>query len=327
MTSSKHWKNGLLKTGLPLEYVVSSVLNKKGHEVFGTYPYIRPDESKTLKEFSVDLRTFKCIDSKDRLIILSMLVECKYRQPDTSWIFSPFPSKTVPIGLIQSSEDLVPVRLNSDSLWKYEESTNYCISGVELNKNGDGKADGIKHGVFQLRFAMPVLLKNTYEGVMKHVWSEGRNIDLICPILVTTAELRLIKPDLNLHDFTQAEDLDDVTDVRDSIILNEKPGPQLQEFADLLADEFIKNHPQLPKRLSELDSVLVGKEWEKRLAPDIDTIRRSFGYSTERILVVNYNSFEKVLGELETTIKKEIEDEKVYGKVISTEEGYLVISI
>jgi hypothetical protein len=167
MTSSKHWKNGLLKTGLPLEYVVSNVLNRKGHEVFGTYPYIRPDESKVLKEFSVDLRTYKCLDSKDRLIILSMLVECKYRQPDTSWIFSPFPSKTVPIGLIQSSEDLVPVRLNSDSIWKFEETTGYCISGVELNKNGDGKAEGMKHGIFQLRFAMPVLLKNTYESALK----------------------------------------------------------------------------------------------------------------------------------------------------------------
>jgi acyl carrier protein phosphodiesterase len=233
----------------------------------------------------------------------------------------------MPIGLIQSTEDLVPVRLNGNSAWEFEEKIGYCISGIELNKNGDGKAEGLKHGVFQLRFAMPVLLKNAFEHVLESNWSDGRSIELLCPILVTTSEIRLIKPDLNLDDFTYAGDLNDITEVREAIILNERPGPQLQEFADSLAEEFVKNHPQLAKRLTELDNVLNGKEWENRTAPDIDTIKRSFGYSTERILVVNYNAFERITEELESSIKKDLDSEKVYGKVVSTQDGYSIKSI
>lgn len=325
MTQNNKWKIGFLKSGLPLEYVASNILNKNGHEIFGTYPYIRPDETKTLKEFSVDLRSFKCLDANERLITLSLLVECKYRQPGTTWIFSPLPSTTIPIGLVRSSEDLVPIRLSGDAVWKFEEKIGYSISGVELKSNGDGKSDDVKHGVFQLRFAMPVLLKKTFQQVLNNNWSNGRNIDLICPILVTTSEIRLIKPNLNFNEFIQAEDLNDVSEVKEAIILNERSGPQLQEFADSLANEFIDNNPKLPKRLSDLDDILIGKEWEKRHAPDIDTIKRSFNQSTERILVVNFDSFEKVMSKLELSIKKDLQSVKVYGRVLSTEEGDVII--
>ena len=72
--SSSKWKTGFLKIGLPLEYVTSNILNRIGHEIFGEYPYIRPNESRELKEFSVDLRTHKCLDDEDKLIILSIAV-------------------------------------------------------------------------------------------------------------------------------------------------------------------------------------------------------------------------------------------------------------
>ena len=320
MPKSK-WKTGFLKTGLPLEYVTSNILNKNEHEIFGEYPYIRPNESKDLKEFSVDLRTWKCLDDDDKLIVLSMLVECKYRQPGTSWVFSPFPSKTIPIGILNSTEDLVPVRIGSDSVFKFEQSIGYCISGIELNSEGSGNTNGVKHGIFQLRFAMPEFVKNDYESALDHTYADGRFIDLSCAILVTTADIRVIKPNLDLNHFTSAYELDDVTELREAIILNERAGPQLQEFADLLADEFIKQHPELEKRLLEIDSVLIGKEWKSRSAPDLDTIKRSIGYSSERILIVNHQHLEKIVKNLEKAIIKDIKKEKVYGKVIEKEGG------
>ncbi|MBF9251853.1 hypothetical protein I2I11_00955 [Pontibacter sp. 172403-2] len=320
-----NWKKGLLRTGLPLEYVTSGILNNKGHEIFGDYPYIRPNENKELKEFSVDIRTHKCLASNERLFTLSMLIECKYRQPGTSWIFSPYPSSIVPIGLVQSSEDLVPVRLNGSSVYEFEESIGYCISGVELDSNGNGKTDGAKHGAFQLRFAMPVLLKSSFEHVLKYDWYEGRTIELLCPILVTTSEIRVIKPNLALSDFDIAKELDDVTELREAVILNEGTGPQLKEFADSLADEFVKNHPELQNRLSELDTVLVGEEWEKRYSPDIDTIKRIFSSSAERVLIVNYEYLDIIIERLESAIMKDIENEEVYGKIIKFKDGLQII--
>jgi hypothetical protein len=239
MYRNTKWKTGLLKTGLPLEYVTSNIFNSLGHEIFGEYPYIRPNESKELKEFSVDLRTYKSLDSEDKLIILSALVECKYRQPKTSWVFSPFPSEIVPIGILNSTEDLVPVRIGTDAIFKFEESLGYCISGVELSADGSGNTNGAKHGLFQLRFAMPDFVKNDYESALKHTYYDGRYIDLSCGILVTTAEIRVIKPKLNLDSFSKANDLNDITDLKEAIILNERAGPQLQEFADSKAEELL----------------------------------------------------------------------------------------
>lgn len=322
MKPNNKWKVGFLKTGLPLEYVTSNILNKSGHEIFGEYPYIRPNERNDLEEFSVDLRTWKCIDRKNKLIILSMLVECKYRQPGTSWVFSPYPSETVPIGIINSTEDLVPVRIGSDAIYEFENDIGYCIGGVELNSDGNGNTSGTKHGIFQLRFAMPEFVKNDYESALKSNYSDGRFIDLSCAILVTTADIRVIKPNLNLNHFTSAEVLDDVTELREAIILNERAGPQLQKFADSLADEFINQHPELEKRLLEIDKVLVGKEWKSRMSPDIDTIKRNIGYSTERILIVNHQYFEKTILNLEKAIMKDIKKEKVYGKVIPKDGGF-----
>jgi hypothetical protein len=327
MSTNSKWKTGLLKTGLPLEYVTSNIFNTLGHKIFGEYPYIRPNESKELKEFSVDLRTYKCLDLEDNLIILSTLVECKYRQPGTSWIFSPYPSDYVPIGILNSTEDLVPIRINKDSIYKFEESLGYCISGVELSSDGGGNTNGAKHGVFQLRFAMPEFLKKDYESSLDYSPSNGQNIDLSCGILVTTADIRVIKPELDLDSFTSADDLNDITDLKEAIILNERAGPQLQDFADSKADELIKNNPELENRLLEIDKFLVGKEWENRSSPDLDTVKRSIGYSAERILIVNHKYLEKTIKNLEKAILEDIKTKKVYGKAIETKEGYKISNL
>lgn len=243
-------------------------------------------------------------------------MECKYHQPGTTWIFSPYPTKDfVPIGLIHSTENLVPVRLHGNSLWKFEESLGYCVSGVELMNNSGGNTDGTRHGVFQLHYGMPVLLKNLYKGTINHSFSSGRYIDFICPILVTTADIRVIKPDLQLEIFLDASELDEVSELKEAVILNERAGPQLQSFADFLAEEFISNSPELKSRLAALDEVLVGREWEKRHAPDVDTIRRSFSQSTERVLIVNYKFFETILLKLEKALMEDIATEKVYAKI------------
>ncbi|MEX0778838.1 MAG: hypothetical protein WD037_03840 [Balneolales bacterium] len=325
--SNTKWKNGLLKTGLPLEYVAANILNDLEHNIFGEYPYIRPDETGSSKEFSIDIRTHKCIDSEDRLFVLDMLVECKYRQPETNWIFSPYPSDTMPIGLIHSTEDLVPIRLHGESVWEFEESIGYCVNGIELVNNGSGNKKGAMHGVFQLRYGMPTLLKNNYEHTIDHTWSNGRDLDFLCPILVTTADLRVIKPSLELENFTLASELDDITEIREAVILNERPGPQLQEFANSLAEEFINNRPYLQDRLQALDKFLVGKEWESRQAPDIDTITRSFENCTERVLIINYNSLKSVLKKLEGALIKDISTEKVYAKAEGRKENFTLVKL
>lgn len=327
MSINSKWKTGFLKTGLPLEYVTSNIFDSLGHHIIGEYPYIRPNENKELKEFSVDLRTHKCLDSDEKLIIFSALAECKYRQPGTSWIFSPYPSDIIPTGILNSTEDIVPVRLGNKATYKFEQSLGYCISGVELDSNGSGNTNGPKHGVFQLRFAMPEFVKNEFENALETTYYDGRFINLSCAILVTTADIRVIKPKLKLDSFTSADNLDEITDLKEAIILNERPGPQLQDFADSIAEELIEKHPELEERLLAIDKVLVGKEWKNRFAPDLDAIKRSIGYSAEKVLVVNHKYLEKTIKNLEKAILKDIKKEKVYGKVIQNKDGFKITQL
>lgn len=174
---------------------------------------------------------------------------------------------------------------------------------------------------------MPHLLKNDLESCLDRTYYNGKYIDLSCAILVTTADIRVIKKGLHLTNFMNADDLDDVTEIKDAIILNETAGPQLQEFADSIANGFLNDHPEIEKRLLEIEKVLVGKEWEKRHAPDLDTIQRSFGYSTERVLIVNYEYLEKTLLKLENAIKKDIGEEKVYGNVLKEGKSFKILKI
>lgn len=320
--SDTKWKTGFLKTGLPLEYVTSNILNEKDYSIFGEYPYLRPNENGDYKEFSIDIRAHKCIDNHDRLYVLDVLIECKFRQEGTVWVFSPFPSNTMAIGLVHSTENLVPVRLQGDALWNFEKNIGYCVSGVELMNNGGGNTDGARHGVFQLRYGMPVLLKNSYELALDHTWCAGRYIDFICPILVTTAELRVIKPNLQLEDFTNADELDDVSEIRAAVILNESAGPQLQGFADSLAEKLISSRPELSQRLIELSKVLRGDEWINRYAPDLNTIMRSFGHSAERVLIVNYKHLDSILSKLEEALLEDISTEKIYASIDESKDGF-----
>ena len=143
-----------------------------------------------------------------------------------------------------------------------------------MTNDGNGNTNGAKHGIFQLRFATPVFVQKKYENTLDHTHLDGRFINLSCGVLVTTADIRVVKPNLELKDFDLANDLDNVTELKEAVILNEKAGPQLQDFADSLADELIEKYPELEKRLMDIDKVLVGEEWKTRTAPDIDTIKR-----------------------------------------------------
>ena len=73
--------------------------------------------------------------------------------------------------------------------------------------------------------------------------------------------------------------------------------------------------------------MLIGKEWNSRSAPDIDTIKRSFGYSAERLLIVNHKYLEKTIKNLEKAVLKDIKKKKVYGKVIKKDDNFEITNL
>jgi hypothetical protein len=61
--SDKKWKDSLLKTGLPLEYLVAEKLSELKYGIQGEYRYLRPNEQGIPTEFSIDLWERKGVKS------------------------------------------------------------------------------------------------------------------------------------------------------------------------------------------------------------------------------------------------------------------------
>jgi hypothetical protein len=126
------------------------------------------------------------------------------------------------IGLVHTTEDLLPIRFNSHGLYEWEQRIGYCVAGIELGTDGNGVRDKLMHGVYQLRYAMPRLFLSGCENAIGSSWLDAPAVGMLCPILITTAELRVLKSGLSLETFQDADDLDDVSESRDAVILNEQ---------------------------------------------------------------------------------------------------------
>ncbi len=49
------WKDALLKSGLPFEYLVAQKLSKLNFNLHGEYSYLRRNEDDKTTEFSIDI--------------------------------------------------------------------------------------------------------------------------------------------------------------------------------------------------------------------------------------------------------------------------------
>jgi hypothetical protein len=103
---SGKWKDALLRTSLPLEYLVAEKLCELGFFISGEYAYIRPTDKSPNAEFSVDIHSFKLFPSEEDVWAnVHLLVECKYSYPGIKWLFSPQPSESlVIIGFIHVAQ-------------------------------------------------------------------------------------------------------------------------------------------------------------------------------------------------------------------------------
>ena len=75
--TTKKWKDGLLKSSLPLEQLVAEVLANQKFFVCGEYSYLRTNENGLETEFSVDLEAFDLLpEPGGSWGELRLLIEC-----------------------------------------------------------------------------------------------------------------------------------------------------------------------------------------------------------------------------------------------------------
>lgn len=285
------WKDFLLKSSLPLEQLVAQKLGKKGLHVAGEYPYIRPNEQDISTEFSVDLYAYRTIKpsstESDCWKRLNLLVECKYNYPGIKWIFSPQTRWNTGVGYIGTF-----LNGKKHCYHTIERFLPSCTRGIELNNTGFDP-NTISHGLNQLRYGMPNLILQKITTNLDKQMPDKPQISLIGLILVTTADLYVLKPDLDLESYYLAENLNDVAEPVSHLVVLQERGPHLQEYCE----HVIKNSIKRPNINVSDASIIVESSYIKN---SLETLIPK----SSSIIVVNINFWDEIIDEINDVFLK-----------------------
>ena len=238
-SNNDRWKDYLLKSSLPLEQIVSEKLEQNGWHIWGEYSYFRPNEQNIDTEFSIDLSAAKSLEPIESDIDsnLNLLIECKYNYPGTKWVFSSPPKEdnVYYTGMYCLLDKL------SHKLIRYTEVGQSCSRGIVLTNTGSDP-NSITHGLNQLRYGMPSLICEA----TSYSYTENPPSFFLSLLLVTNAELYVLKPRQSLETYQAAQTLEDVAERVNALIVSQDMGPHLREHCQRLFDSLFQNHENKP---------------------------------------------------------------------------------
>lgn len=303
------WKKHLLKSSIPLEFIVSKELGKLGFGILGEYTYYRVDRDGKINEFSVDINAHHLVENSDDFwATINLLVECKYSDPNTHWVFTPLQRTEIGISQpIRILDDLTtrkfPDHKISDNYYSPLEASFHelptCFKGVKLFENGCD-IETINRGFSQLVFAIPDYYKDELEGQIRTWNDEDLTISIVCPILVTTSPLLILKENVDLKSIHDASNISDIAEEVSSLILHKPAGVNLREHSSIIYKNLIGNE-EILKRISGLNK-LRPEPIEDFLGKDF-FLRINYFESLSSIIVVNLNDFGNIITKILSEVK------------------------
>jgi exonuclease VII small subunit len=310
--SENKWKNFLLKSSLPLEYEVQRLLENNDYQTEYEYSYIRRDENNIENEFSYDINAYRYEGGDtERGHYFELMIECKYRDPSTNWIFSP--------EKFFGNSDFRPQSyLNSSDFFTksnrfvfgtvVEECFPPCGKGIELHTNGQNPKS-IEQALKQLSYAMPRKFLNGvrnqlhYSDMLDTVWFH-------IPIIVTTANLYRMYEGVGIADIRKAKSIDAIAQKVDGLLMRYSQGEDLKRYAKQNLDDFI-----------ELEGMDLLKEKYNREDVDFDFwLKNNPMKYCDSILVLNFSEenagFKKLFKQIEELINPSKETLEKFKKKI-----------
>lgn len=302
-SNDNRWKEFLLKSSLPLEQLVSEKLELQGLYVVGEYPYTRYNEQNMQTEFSVDLHAFKFLGLENTAGswgTLEFLIECKYNHPGVKWIFLPQHEDSLVIGYIHYIQELSNRYIEDTSpLYKLDHELPYCGKGIELNSSGFDP-NSISRGLYQLRYGLPHVIAHAVGNQVGSWGDDFVGIAFFCMVLVTTADLYVLKQGLDLETYLSAKSIEDISTQTDALIVFQETGPHLSEYYGGIAQKLHEEHPEIKQMLKEAKALLHPKD--KLFVPPTHTFDSKVAPEHTRIVVVHLNALDDILERIEDSI-------------------------
>lgn len=261
MSENSKWKSKLLSASFPLEFDTAKVLADKGFYIRSDYCYSRMDCGVN-KDFSVDILAtgFAPFDDPDTCVIdLELLVECKYRDRNTTWLFLPDVNKESLMtagDFLRGFDNFSAFKFtNFERLENFSiEKCQYAYKATEVKMGSDPKVydSEIKHGLSQLQYALPRLIS---EEIFMSGLSPGKDNHpfVICPILVTTAKLLVVNDIMSMSKVEQIDNIGELGEQVPYVIIEYDYGPDFErhcsemfrDLADLESDEGVQELEEL----------------------------------------------------------------------------------
>ena len=284
----KNWKEIFLKSGLPLENSVKNILLDLGMRFVDEYNFLRKNIDGNINNFSVDFSFGKRVnlpyETKEKgkdYFYVCYFVECKYCTPNTNWVFMPYQRGDVDGYSIAIDAYCKKYCLNEEY---FEEIFNYknVSKGVSL-RTKCADFTQIKEAYHQLAYAYINYLFDSLNY-------KKDSIEFIIPIIVTTANLWVIKDNCNLENIEYAKDFNEICTQHDVVQYFQRPDELMKNF---YMNKFYSLDDELRQDLCAMMmhnysgmNPLVGIDAESCYSPDV-------------FFVINYKAFKKIFKQID----------------------------
>lgn len=327
MSNEMNWKDYLLKSGLPLEYEIKKLLDRKNCISNFEYTYFRKDKAEKITEFSYDIDSSYIKPPH----FVELMIECKYRHETTKWLF--LPENYGGIGEIHHTSFMHPNdNFNKE---KHQILTNFpyqfaplCSKGIEITSNGQNPKS-ITQAISQLSYAMAERITDGIYHQVDDVLGKSFNGTIFyhIPIIITTAELYRINENSSIDLIKKSDSIKDITTKENCLIVKNNAGVDLENYNLSVFQRFISEYgkEKLQKKLNSFNEDLnfvisvIAKHYSPscfvviNYSKDNDTLNDFFAY-IDRVIKPDKEIFEMIEKEhkrINEIIESSIKDKKM----------------
>ena len=251
--NSNKWKDFLLKSSIPLEYEVKQFLDKYGCVSNYEYTYLKQDENEVINEFSYDIDSSYIKDNH----FFELMIECKYRDSSTNWIFTP-----ENYGGIDEIEHFSFINPNDHftqshkfSGLDFEPYAPLCGKGIEINTNGQNPKS-ITQAINQLSYGMAEKIIAGMEHQIEKLLGTTEIIFYNIPIILTTANLFRLKENVTIKEIKKASEITEISTKEDCLVIKTPTGKHLENYNLAKFAGFIEKYgvEELTKKLKSFNN-------------------------------------------------------------------------
>ena len=302
------WKHRLLSSGLPLEHIAMRLLGEQHFLNCGPYSYrigAKDDE----KAGSVDIHGFRILkEIPESQGGFDLLVECKYSNPSVRWVFCSLTGYQSTLAEpFFYFDELSEHKIERDRLDKYAGSWRCCGRGAAISSDSSDDRQ-ISHGLEQLRYGCISRCSGIFMRTAAALRKDtsyvlaGHGVTMCLPVLVTNAELWILRRRIDLKVIYTSQSLKDIADKVDYLVCFEKAGPEKNRFCFEEMRKLKNAYPQtdqfLEGAMKRLDERGIAHHPYKGISDMLGIMQAKMEDSTEKIAVVSLSAFKRWLGDL-----------------------------